>query len=100
MALITTFDNESGQISCQMPDVWLALHPAGTKHTAGGLEEHYNGALVIVKGTEKVHLNALDIADLLTFLSDDAVDKVRQKMSEEHIITNLLRSVLLSQDWK
>ena len=85
---------EPGKISCQFPDVWMSLYRAGMK-VEDGKEEHYRGALVIRRGTESIHLNALDIVDLFRFFDDERVKELRKVMSKEHTATNLLRALVM-----
>ena len=89
------YDEETGAVSAQFPDIWISLYPSGIKHLPLGKKEHYRGALLIRKGDEHIHLNALDIGDLLLFLDHGFVKKVRQRMTDEYVKENLLRSMIL-----
>lgn len=92
------FDEATGQISAQCPDVYLALYPAGHRVSETGKDDYYRGALSITKGSERIHLNALDIGDVLAFLHEERVGSVRSIMTKEHVATNLLRALLLERD--
>lgn len=85
---------ETGKVSCQFPDVWCSLYPAGSK-SEDGIATYYRGALVIRRGLESVHLNALDVGDVEMFLADPYVHDVRQRMTKEHVATNMLRALVL-----
>ena len=89
------YDEATGQVAAQFPDIYCALYPAGHRTTEDGKDDFYRGALTISHGKERVHLNALDIGDLLVFLADARVIEVRKIMTKEHVATNLLRSLLL-----
>ena len=90
--MILEYDEPTGRISAQAPDIFLSLYPAGHK-LKDGKDDYYRGALTISRGSERVHLNALDITDLLTFLGEDRVKAVRAIMTKEHTATNLLRMI-------
>ena len=92
--MIIEYDEITGQISAQFPDVFFSLYPAGHR-VADGKDSYYRGALTISRGSERVHLNAFDIGDLETFLADERVLGVRKVMTKEHIASNMLRSILL-----
>lgn len=94
------YDEETHKAESQFPDIYISIYPAGHRvDPLTGKDEHYRGALLIKHGSEKIHLNALDIGDVLSFLTDPMVDKVRQTMTDEHISTNLLRAIIMRQTW-
>ena len=94
------YDPITRKAEAQFPDIYCAIYPAGHKvDVVTSKDVHYRGALLITHGSEKIHLNALDIGDLLTFLADTQVDKVRETMTEEHTTENLLRALILRQRW-
>ena len=91
------YDEATGQVSAQCPDIYLALYPAGHRTSPTGKDDYYRGAMTITKGSERIHLNALDIGDVEAFLDEPRVHDVRQIMTKEHVATNLLRALLLEQ---
>lgn len=94
-SMIIELDEITGQISAQFPDIWVGIYPKGHK-IEEGKDKFYNGACLIRKGNEHLHLNAFDLGDLLRFLADDRVNDIRDNLNTEHIAANLLRSVLLT----
>ena len=95
-----TYDPDTKKAEAQFPDIYCAIYPAGVKtDSLTGKEDHYRGALLITHGSEKIHLNALDIGDVLDFLTDTMVNRVRETMTNEHIAQSLLRAMVLRQHW-
>jgi len=102
--MIVEFDEPTGRVSAQCPDIHLALYPAGHK-LKDGKDDFYRGAFVVSRGSERVHLNALDITDLFAFFALDITDlfaffddakvaDVRKVMTKEYVATNLLRMLV------
>lgn len=92
--MIVEFDEQTGQVSVQFPDVWLGIYPKGHK-IVDGKDSFYNGAFLIRRGNEHVHLNAFDVGDLRRFLADPRVSDVLNRLTDEHVQTNFLRSLIL-----
>ena len=94
--MIIDYDEPTGRASAQCPDIHLALYPAGHK-LKDGKDEFYRGAFVVSRGSERVHLNALDITDLFAFFDDPKVVEVRKVMTKEFVSMNLLRMLVTEQ---
>ena len=77
--MIVEHDEITGQLSAQFPDIWCGIYPKGHK-IEDGKDKFYNGALLVRKGNEHLHLNAFDIGDLLRFLADERVTGVRDNL--------------------